>query len=592
MSQSPPQLAVQPRAPRGSLRRYIFSTDHKVIGVQYYLLGLFAVGVGVTLSLLMRLHLAWPQLAIPFLDKLSPMGAPGGVMTPEYYLSLLTLHGTLMIFFVLTTVPQGAFGNYFLPFQIGAREMAFPRLNMLSFWFTLLSLAVLLSTLFIGDGPPITGWTAYPPLSAVGSIAGPGEGMGQTLWLISISIFCVGSLLGALNFIVTTLDLRTRGMTLMRMPLTVWGWFVTGVLVLFAFAVLLAAAALLLLDRLGGTSFFVPANVVISGQLQPHAGGSPLLWEHLFWFFGHPEVYIAILPGMGLTSHLLSIFSRKPVFGYRAMVYSTLAIGLLGFMVWGHHMFVSGISPYTVMAFSTLSMAVAVPAAVETLNWLATLWGGSIRFTTALLFAIAFVSVFVTGGISGLFLAQPPLDLYLHDTYFVVAHFHLIMGVAALFGIFAGTYFWFPKVTGRMMNETLGRIHFWFTFIGAYCIFMPMHFLGLAGHLRRYSSLTDVHYLAPLIGWHVFMSIAALVTAAAQPVFFANLIWSFFRGASAPPNPWEATTLEWTVSSPPPWNNFPGKLPAVRRYPYEYGVANGERDYVMQDEPPPSPGTS
>ncbi|HLI30832.1 MAG TPA: cbb3-type cytochrome c oxidase subunit I, partial [Terriglobia bacterium] len=434
MSQFSSQLTVQPCAPRGFLRRYVFSTDHKVIGVQYYLLGLFAVGVGVALSLLMRLHLAWPQVAIPFLADLSPMGAPGGIMTPEYYLSLLTLHGTLMIFFVLTTVPQGAFGNYFLPLQIGAREMAFPRLNMLSFWFTLLSLAVLLSTLFIGDGPPITGWTAYPPMSAVGSIAGPGEGMGQTLWLISISIFCLGSLLSALNFIVTTLDLRTRGMTLMRMPLTVWGWFVTGVLVLFAFAVLLAAAALLLLDRLGGTSFFVPANVVISGQLQPHAGGSPLLWEHLFWFFGHPEVYIAILPGMGLTSHLLSVFSRKPVFGYRAMVYSTLAIGLLGFMVWGHHMFVSGMNPYTAMAFATLSMAVAVPSAVKTLNWLATLWGGSIRFTTALLFAIAFVSVFVTGGISGLFLAQPPIDLYLHDTYFVVAHFHLIMGVAALFG--------------------------------------------------------------------------------------------------------------------------------------------------------------
>lgn len=581
MPQPQAQFVLQPKP--GFVRRYIFSADHKVIGVQYYLLGLFAVWVGVVLSLIIRVHLAWPHAAIPLLDRLSPLGAPGGLLTPEYYLSLLTLHGTLMVFFVLTTVPQSAFGSYFLPMQLGAREMAFPRLNMLSFWLTLMALGVLLSTLFVPNGPPISGWTAYPPLSAVGAIAGPGEGLGQTLWLVSLGIFCIGSVLGAINFIVTTLDLRTRGMTLMRMPLTAWAWFVTSVMVLLSFSVLFAAAALLLLDRLGSTSFFIPQGLVVSDQLIHRGGGTPLLWQHLFWFFGHPEVYIAILPGMGITSHVLSTFSRKPVFGYGAMVYSTLALGFLGFCVWGHHMFVSGMNPYNALAFGTLTMVIAVPSAVKVFNWLGTIWGGKIRFTTAMLFALGFVSLFITGGLSGLFLAQPPLDLYLHATYFVVAHFHLIMGVAAIFGIFAATYFWFPKMAGRMMNETLGRIHFWFTFIGVYCIFMPMHFLGLAGNPRRYSSFSEVHFLAPLLHLHVIISIAALVTAAAQVIFMINFVWSLFKGHPAAENPWEATSLEWALSSPPPWRTL--SLPVVRYGPYEYGIPGRAKDYVMQDEP-------
>ncbi len=571
-------------APKAFIWKYIFSLDHKVIGKQYYFLALLAVVVGMVLSWLIRIRMVWPSARIPGLDKLSPVGAPGGVMTPEYYLSLLTLHGTLMIFFVLTTAPQSGFGNYFLPLQIGAEDMAFPRLNMLSFWITFVGLAVLLSTFFVTDGPPISGWTAYPPLSAVGSAAGPGEGLGQDLWVISIAIFCIGALLGALNFIATTLDLRTRGMKLMRMPLTCWAWFVTAVLGLLSFAVLFGACVLLLLDRVGGTSFFTPGGLVVSDKIIPHTGGSPLLWQHLFWFFGHPEVYIAILPGMGITSHILSCFSRKPIFGYKVMAASLMTIGFLSFTVWGHHMFVSGMSPYSGFTFSIFTMAIGVPSAIKTFNWLGTLWGGKLRFTSAMLFSIGFVSLFVTGGLSGIFLAQPAVDSYLHATYFVVGHFHMVMGVAAIFAMFAGTYFWFPKMFGRMMNETLGKIHFWITFVGAYCIFMPMHFLGLAGNPRRYSEFI-VEFLKPLIPVHEFMTISALITGAAQFIFLFNLFWSMFKGEKASTNPWEATSLEWTVPSPPPFDNFGGKHPVVYHGAYEYGVPGAEKDYIMQDSP-------
>jgi cytochrome c oxidase subunit 1 len=572
------------QAPAGFIRKYIFSLDHKVIGKQYYFLALFSVFVGMILSWLIRIHLVWPNAHIWGLDKLSSVGAPGGVMTPEYYLSLLTLHGTLMIFFVLTTAPQSGFGNYFLPIQIGAEDMAFPRLNMLSFWTTFLALAVLVSTFFITDGPPIAGWTSYPPLSAVGSASGPGEGLGQTLWVVAIALFCIGSLLGTLNFIATTLELRTRGMKLMRLPLTCWSWFITAVLGLLSFAVLFGACALLLLDRVGGTSFFIPGGLIVSDKMINHSGGSPLLWQHLFWFFGHPEVYIAILPGMGVTSHILSCFSRKPIFGYKAMAYSLMAIGFLSFTVWGHHMFVSGMSPYTAFSFSMFTMAIGVPSAIKTFNWLGTLWGGKIRYKTPMLFAMGFISLFVTGGLSGLFLAQPPLDVYLHATYFVIGHFHLVMGVAAIFGIFAGTYFWFPKMFGRMMNETLGKIHFWITFVGVYCVFMPMHFLGLAGNPRRYSAFTD-NFLLPLVPVHEFMTIAALITGAVQLIFLFNLFWSMFKGEGAPANPWEATSLEWSIPSPPPHDNFAGRLPVIYHDPYEYSVPDADRDYTMQDSP-------
>src|SRR5436853_4678656 len=434
-------------APQGFIRKYIFSLDHKVIGLQYYFLALTAVFVGMFLSLLMRIHLIWPAVSLPLV----------GDIKPETYLSLLTMHGTMMVFFVLTTAPQGGFGNYFLPIQIGADALAFPVLNMLSFWVPLVGFIVLIFAFFVDQGAPIGGWTAYPPLSAIPS-AGPGQGTGMNLWIISIAIFCVGSLLGALNFITTLLNLRTKGMSLMRMPLTCWAWFTTAVLALLAFPVLLAGGVLLFLDRNAGTSFFVPAGLYIKDVIQPHSGGSPILWQHLFWFFGHPEVYIAILPGMGLTSHILSTFARKPVFGYRAMVFAIFAIGLLGFFVWGHHMFISGMSPYSAVAFSILTLSIGVPSAIKTFNWIGTLWGAKIRFTTPMLFAIGFVSLFVAGGITGLVLGQTSLDFFFHDTYFVTAHFHLVMGVASIFGMFAAAYFRFPEMFGLLMHGGLGKV--------------------------------------------------------------------------------------------------------------------------------------
>jgi cytochrome c oxidase subunit 1 len=560
-------------APQGFIRRYIFSLDHKVIGLQYFFLALTAVFVGMFLSLLMRIHMIWPTQVWPIV----------GEIKPETYLSLLTMHGTIMVFFVLTTAPQGGFGNYMLPIQIGAPDMAFPVLNMLSFWTTFVGFVVLLAAFFVSGGAPLHGWTGYPPLSAVQS-AGPGEGLGADLWITSIAVFCVASLMGALNFITTTLDLRAKGMTMMRMPLTVWSWFITAILGLLAFGVLLSAGILLLLDRNVGTSFYVPL-VVVNGQVMGHKGGSPLLWQHLFWFFGHPEVYIAILPGMGVASQVLSTFSRKPIFGYKAMVYAMLSIGFLGFMVWGHHMFMSGMSPYSAFAFSILTMCIGVPSAIKTFNWLGTMWRGHVRFKTPMLYAIGFVSLFVSGGLSGPFLAQPVLDISLHDTYFVVGHFHLIMGVAAIFGIFAATHYWFPKMFGRMMNETLGRIHFFVTLAGTYAVFMPMHYLGLAGQTRRYSQFTEVAYQTKLIPLQTFMTYAAIITIAAQFLFLFNLFWSMFKGEKASDNPWEATTLEWTTTTPPPHDNFGGVTPVVHHGPYEYGVPGAPKDYVMQTDP-------
>jgi cytochrome c oxidase subunit 1 len=566
-------VTLHAHAPQGFIRKYIFSLDHKVIGIQYFFLALTAVWVGMFLSLLMRIHLYWPSASIPLF----------GDIKPETYLQLLTMHGTIMVFFVLTTAPQGGFGNYFLPIQIGAPDMAFPVLNMLSFWTTFVAFMVMLAAFFVTGGAPLHGWTGYAPLSALPS-AGPGEQLGADLWVTSIAIFCIASLMGALNFITTTLDLRAKGMTLMRMPLTVWSWFITAILGLLAFGVLLSAGILLLMDRNLGTSFYVPL-VVVNGQIMGHKGGSPLLWQHLFWFFGHPEVYIAILPGMGVASQILSTFSRKPIFGYKAMVYAMLTIGFLGFMVWGHHMFMSGMSPYSAFAFSILTMCIGVPSAIKTFNWLGTLWKGHIRFQTPMLYAIGFVSLFVSGGLSGPFLAQPVLDIQLHDTYFVVGHFHLIMGVAAIFGMFAATYYWFPKMFGRMMNETWGRVHFFLTLAGTYAIFMPMHYLGIAGGTRRYSDYREVKYLANLIPLHGFMTYAAIITIAAQFIFMINLIWSMFKGPKASDNPWEATTLEWTTATPPPHDNFGGKTPVVNHGPYEYGVPGAARDYVMQTDP-------
>jgi len=560
-------------APQGFIRKYIFSLDHKVIGLQYYFLALVAVFVGMALSLLMRIHMIWPTAVLPLL----------GDIKPETYLQLMTMHGTIMVFFVLTTAPQSGFGNYFLPIQIGAPDMAFPVLNMLSFWTTFVAFVVMLAAFFMVGGAPLHGWTGYAPLSALTN-SGPGEQLGADLWITSIAIFCIASLMGALNFITTLLDLRAKGMTMFRMPLTCWAWFITAILGLLAFGVLLSAGILLLLDRNLGTSFYVPL-VVVNGQVMAHKGGSPLLWQHLFWFFGHPEVYIAILPGMGVASQVISTFSRKPIFGYKAMVYAIMAIGFLGFMVWGHHMFMSGMSPYSAFAFSIMTMAIGVPSAIKTFNWLGTMWGGRIRLQTPMLYAIGFVSLFVSGGLSGPFLAQPVLDIPLHDTAFVPAHFHLIMGVAAIFGIFAGTAYWFPKMFGRMMNETLGKIHFFITLAGTYAIFMPMHYLGLAGQPRRYSQFTEVAYLHHLIPLNTFITYAAFVTVAAQLIFVINFFWSMFKGPKASDNPWEATTLEWTTATPPPHDNFGGHTPVVYHGPYEYSVPGAAKDYIMQNDP-------
>ena len=530
------------------MRRYLFNTDHRVIGIQYLVLALFSVTIGTLLSLLMRIHLVWPDRIVPF----------HGPILPEDYLALVTIHGTIMLFFVLTTAPQSGFGNLILPSQIGARRMAFPIANAMSFWLTAAALLILLSSTFVPGGSAISGWTAYPPFSAVPS-AGPGQGAGMDLWLASIAIFATAGTIGAINTLVTIIKLRCQGMTWDRIPLTVWGWFTAALLSVIAFSVLLAALLLLFCDRHAGTSFFVPTGDLVSGVIHAasHPGnGSPLLWLHLFWFFGHPEVYIAILPGMGLTSMLLANFSRRRVFAYRMMIVTTLLIGFLGILLWGHHMFVAGLNPYAASAFAVSTMAIAIPASAKVLSWLATVWGSRPRYTTAMLFSLGFVSLFITGGLTGPVLAQPILDEYLHNTFFVVAHFHLIMAMAGIFGLFAGTYYWFPLMTarsgrpGRLMSERLGRLHFWATIVGAYATFLPMHLTGLMGEPRHYAQLIGVpnaagHLLAGTLPLNRFITWSAIFLATAQLLFFANLIHSLLRGKPAPQNPWQATTLEW-----------------------------------------------
>jgi cytochrome c oxidase subunit 1 len=579
---SAPAHAAQ--APTGFLSKHVFSLDHKVIGKQYYGLALLAAIIGMFLSWVMRIHLGWTSFAIPGLHFLSKNGAPGDVMTPEYYLQLMTMHGTIMVFFVLTTAPFAAFGNFFLPIQVGAEDMPFPHFNMMSFWITFVSFVVMVSSFFVADGPTLGGWTQYAPLSAMGSVTGPGQGLGVVLWASSIAIFCIGQLLGSLNFITTTLDMRTKGMSLWRMPLTTWAWFITSIMGLTAFAVLMPACILLILDHVAGTSFFVPSNLVVNDQLQPHSGGSTLLWQHLFWFFGHPEVYIAIVPAMGIVSHILMANIRRPLLSHRILVYSMGAVAVLSYMVYGHHMFVSGMNPISSIAFSFPTLIITIPATIIVLIWLGSLYGARMRLNTACLFSLGMISMFITGGISGFFLAQPSLDIMLHATYFVVGHFHFVMAVSAMFGIFAGTYFWFPKMYGRMMNDTLGKIHFWLTFVGAYCIFMPFHYLGLASNVRRYQAFVD-DYLQPLIPVHRFITVAAIATGLVQLIFLYNLIHSRFWGKPAPDNPWEATSLEWSTSSPPPFDNFGGKLPVVYHDPYQYGIEGSTGDYVMQTDP-------
>jgi len=575
------QAAAHHAPPKSFIRKYIFSVDHKIVGIQYTILGLVSAFVGMALSWVMRIHLAWPTASIPLLGTIAPGGAPGGVPTPEYYLALMTMHGTIMAFFLLTAAPMAGFGNFMLPIQVGAEDMAFPRLNMASFWITLLGFVVAASSFLIPDGPPISGWTAYTPLSAVGQAAGPGQGWGQTLWVLAVAAFCVASLLGSLNFIVTTIHLRTKGMTLDRLPMSTWGWFINAWVSLLAFAVLLPTGLLLLLDRVGGTSFFIPGGLVINDKLVPHSGGSPLLFQHLFWFFGHPEVYIILLPELGIVGHIMPTFIRKPlVGGWKVVTWCMLTVGTLSFVVWGHHMFVSGMSPYMAMVFSVPTLFITIPSVIAVLVFIASLYGANIRFTTPMLFCLGFISLFISGGVGGFFLAQPAVNSYLHGTFFVVGHFHFTMGLAAVFGAFAGFYYWFPKMWGRMMSERLGKVHFWLSFVGVYCVFMTMQLMGFTGAVRRYSSFV-ADFMAPLAQTNRFMTVFALLLGAAQFIFLYNVIWSYFKGPKAPDNPWGATTLEWDTTSPPPFDNFGGRHMTIHHGPMEY---DGDAS-VMQTSP-------
>lgn len=561
-----------------SLRRYVFpvfSTDHRTIGRLYLLLALIAVIAGTILSVLMRMHVIWPEWQIP----------GHGPLLPEDYLALVTIHGTIMLFFVLTTAPQSGFGNLILPAQIGARRMALPVINAIAFWLTAIALAILVSSPLVPGGTAISGWTAYPPLSAVPS-AGPGQGVGMDLWLASIALFSVASTLSAINTLVTIIRLRCEGMTWQRLPLTVWSWFTAALLTLIAFSVLLAALILLSCDRHAGTSFFLPAGDLINGTLHRHGNGSPLLWLHLFWFFGHPEVYIAILPGMGLTSMLLANFSRRRVFGYRTMISTTLLIGLLGILVWGHHMFVAGLNPFAGTAFSLSTIAIAIPSTAKVISWLLTIWRSRPQYTSAMLFALGFLSLFIAGGLTGPILAQPILDEYLHNTFFVVAHFHLIMAMAGIFGLFAATYYWFPQICGRLLSERLGQVHFWTSLVGAYATFLPMHLTGLASEPRHYAQLTGIpnaagRLLATLVPVNRFITYSAIFLASSQLLFLFNLLNSLCHGELSPANPWNATTLEWHQTT------FDGtqasdELIQCFREPCEYTDLPGPNSFLPQ----------
>jgi cytochrome c oxidase subunit I len=584
----PTSLAQRPSLIREIIRK-VFTTDHRVIGIQYLALALISVVIGTILSVLMRIHLVWPDWRLPL----------HGPILPEDYLALVTIHGTIMLFFVLTTAPQAGFGNLILPSQIGSRHMAFPALNAASFWLTAIALLTLLSSTFVPGGSAISGWTAYPPLSAAGS-AGPGQGLGMDLWLTSIALFAIASTASSINTLTTVIRNRCQGMTWDRLPLTVWGWFTAALLSIIAFSVLLAAILLLLCDRHAGTSFFLPTGDLISGVLHKGGNGSPLLWLHLFWFFGHPEVYIAILPGIGLTSMLLANFSRRPVFAYRTMISTTLLIGFLGILVWGHHMFVSGLSPFATSVFSISTLAIALPASAKVLSWLATVWRSRPTYTTAMLFALGFVSLFITGGLTGPILAQPILDEYLYNTFFVVAHFHLIMAMAGIFALYAATYYWFPLITAslgrssRLMSEPLGRLHFFTTLIGAYAVFLPMHLTGLAGEPRQYSQLTGIPgpagtlsptgvLLAHTLPLNRFITYAAIFLATAQLTFLFNLVHTLLRGAPAPPNPWQSTTLEWHPSlNPLALPSASDEQITVYRAPCHYHSVPGEETFLPQ----------
>ena len=552
-----------------------------MISKQYLITGLFMGIIGIAMSLLFRLQLAWPDHQFTVYEIFLGKWGEGGVMDPSVYLALVTIHGTIMVFFVLTAGLSGTFSNLLIPLQIGARDMASGFLNMVSYWLFFLSSVFMVLSLFVEAGPASAGWTIYPPLSALPQ-AIPGSGAGMTLWLVSMAIFIASSLLGALNYIVTVINLRTKGMSMTRLPLTIWAFFVTAIIGVVSFPVLLSAALMLIMDRSFGTSFFL-SDIYIAGEVLHNQGGSPVLFEHLFWFLGHPEVYIVILPAMGLVSEVLATNSRKPVFGYRAMVASILAIAFLSTIVWGHHMFISGMNPFLGSVFTFTTLLIAIPSAVKSFNWITTLWKGNLQMNTGMLFSIGFVSTFITGGLTGIILGDSALDINVHDTYFVVAHFHLVMGVSALYGLFAGVYHWFPKMfEGRMLNKNLGYVHFWITVVGAYGVFFPMHFIGMAGLPRRYYTNTNFPYFDDLTDVNVVISVFAIFTAAGQLVFLYNFVSSMFYGKKGPQNPWSSTTLEWTAEVKHIHGNWDGPIPEVHRWPYDYSKLNkDESDYVI-----------
>jgi cytochrome c oxidase subunit 1 len=566
------------------LTKYLFSQDHKMIARQFLVTGTFMAFVGMIMSLLFRLQLAWPGEGFAVLNFfLGDKWAPDGVLDPNMYLALVTIHGTIMVFFLLTAGLSGTFANLLIPLQIGARDMASGFINMLSYWFFFASSVVMIASLYVESGPASAGWTVYPPLSALEETI-PGSGMGMTLWLVSMSLFIVSSLLGGLNYIVTIVNLRTKGMKMTRLPLSVWALFVTAILGVLSFPVLFSAALLLIFDRSFGTSFYL-SDIYVAGEALDATGGSPLLYQHLFWFLGHPEVYIILLPALGITSEVISTNSRKPIFGYRAMVGSILAIGFLSFIVWGHHMFVTGMNPFVGAVFTFTTLLIAIPSAVKAFNYLTTLWKGNLRFTPAMMFAVGMVSTFITGGLTGIILADAALDINLHDTYFVVAHFHIVMGLSAVLAMFAGVYHWFPKLFGKMMNKNLGYVHFWLTFISAYGVFFPQHFQGLAGVPRRYYTYTEFPIFSDFADLSVLITVFALLGGLAQVVFAFNFIYSIFRGPKSPQNPWKSNTLEWTTPVEHIHGNWPGELPTVHRWAYDYSKPGKEDDFVPQTVP-------
>jgi cytochrome c oxidase subunit 1 len=564
------------------ITKYIFSRDHKTIGKQFLITGIIWAIIGGLFSVLFRLQLGYPDQHFPILETVFGKWAEGGQIKPEFYYALITMHGTVLVFFVLTAGLSGTFANILIPLQLGARDMASPFLNMLSYWFFFMASVIMLSSLFISTGPAAGGWTIYPPLSALGQ-ASQGSKLGMDLWLVSMALFIVSSLLGGLNYITTILNMRTKGMSMTRMPLTIWAMFFTAVLGVLSFPVLLSGAILLLFDRNLGTSFYL-SDIVVNGQVLPNEGGSAILFQHLFWFLGHPEVYIILLPAMGIVSEVLSVNSRKPIFGYMAMLGSLFAICILAFLVWAHHMFVTGLNPLLGSVFVLLTLLIAVPSAIKVFNWLTTLWRGNIRFTPATLFAIGFVSLFISGGLTGIFLGNSTIDIHLHDTMFVVAHFHIVMGVASMFGMLAGIYHWFPKMFGRYLNNTLGYIHFWVTMIGAYLIFWPMHYEGLAGMPRRYLDKSSWVSFTQFGDLDKMITIVSIIVFAMQLMFVFNFFYSIFKGRRVTTqNPWGANTLEWTTPIRPGHGNWEGEIPEVHRWPYDYGKDG--REFIPQTEP-------